>query len=117
MGAVGSTSDISNGKHDINYKGGLVRYSVHYDSSTQQPYEIYIHVIEVPAEKRNQNIGTDLLNKVKNIADKNNLPITLMAVPIKNSQMTEEQLQQWYQKRGFSKEYGSEMNYIPKKNK
>lgn len=101
-----SSNNSSPGKHEIKVKGGKLRYTV-------EPDAIYIHGIEVDSGERKQGIGTKLLNKVIDISDSSKKPIELFAVPIRGSDMTEDQLIDWYEKRGFKQFMGTEMKYVP----
>jgi len=83
--------------HSIYAKGGSLTYTVvDYGSKF-----VFVEDIEVDKNIRGQGVGTLLLNKIKDMADENELDIKLTAVPIHGNRMTTEELIEWYKKRGF----------------
>ena len=102
---------IPQGKYNIDVPGGNLRYSVYYKDGV--PDYIYLHGVGVTPDKQGQGIGTNLLQKLIAIADKNNLPIELQVAPILNKPMTSDDLIKWYEKNGFVYQYAGGMIYYP----
>lgn len=104
------------GKHNINTEGGNLRYSI--KTEREKPY-IWVHGIAVDEDKRNKGIGSVLLSELLKVSDKTGFPIELFATPIRNNKMTDEELIEWYLKRGFQHTtgIGNALIYIPTRNR
>lgn len=100
---------LTPGKHNLDVPGGNLRYSIMTEQDT--PY-IWVHGIVVDKEQRNRGIGTNLLSKVIHLSDSSGYPIELFATPIKDSDMTDEELIDWYISRGFQHGGGVGNNLI-----
>lgn len=120
MGSVGSkaqydTTDTRS--HYINIQGGEASWSFETPYKPNEPI-ITLHGLVIDEDKRAQGIGTELLNKVKQVSKDTGLPIELFAVPIRNSTMTMEQLIEWYKRRGFELiDNDNLMRWTPKRSK
>lgn len=104
---------LSPGKHNLDVPGDNLRYSI--KTEQDNPY-IWVHGIVVDKDQRNLGIGTDLLSKVIHLSDISGYPIELFAVPIRDSEMTDEELIDWYINRGFQYAggIGNHLMYYPK---
>jgi len=81
---------------------------------TSEIVEIYM----IEAKTRNKGIGTDIMNKILDIADEFGITIKLVPSPYKN--INDEKyynfLREWYRSFGFiGSQFGPTMKYVPKK--
>lgn len=98
-------------KHKISVDGGHLVYLIINN-------KIILQHIEVDSDKRGSGVGTELLDKIKKISDDSGMPIKLFAMPIKDNEMSQEDLIDWYEDRGFEyKGEGmrNELIYLPRK--
>ena len=68
---------------------------------------IYIASIVTHPDMRGQGIGSALLNKVFDLADKRGLTVEIFASPT-DSSISESQLYQWYENRGFVRQHDNQ---------
>ena len=91
---------ISFGK-DGEPDSGSLKYQQIYNGN------IYIADIHTYEPKRGRGVGSTLLNRVFELADKKGLAVEVFASPTDKS-MTEEQLYKWYENRGFVRQYDNQ---------
>ena len=116
MGGRGSSAVRNNNiqperdgdSHVISVENGSLTYRV---SSSD---DIYVERIIVKKESRQTGIGTQLLNTVKEMSDNSGLNVKLDAWPV-NSNMSIDELIQWYENRGFVHMSANQMLYESKK--
>lgn len=98
-------------KTNISVENGRLTY---YVTDVFSEPSIYVESLIVKKSDRGTGVGTSLLNKVKDLADKNSIPVVLDAYPV-NSTMSIDQLVKWYENRGFEHLGANQMKYTPKK--
>jgi len=78
------------------------------------PYEGKgIEIQSIESTNKGQGLGTKVLNKIQDIADKNQ--ISVVVYPTQIEATTEDQLRKWYAQNGFVEQENGEMIYSPKK--
>ncbi len=75
---------------------------------TQNAYQIHIHEIKVPEQKRNQGIGTKVIQAIQQYAQSVNLPITLSPEPESRQKGN---LERFYRSLGFKPNKGKSKDY------
>lgn len=83
---------------EIKNKNGLLKYSI-------EDKEIILDCIKVNSKRK--GTGSKLINELKKIAEKKNLPIGLYAEPQDDS-ISEEDLIRFYEKNGFRQDEDSD---------
>ena len=87
--------EIQDQNERLTTKGGFLNY-------TEEDEEIVIDLIEVTDRKK--GIGTKLIEKMKEISKQKNKPLTLFAYTQDEKAITQEALEQFYEKLGFEEE-------------
>lgn len=92
---VNKDDEIQDENERLTTKGGFLNY-------TEEDEEIVIDLIEVTDRKK--GIGTKLIEKMKEISKQKNKPLTLFAYTQDEKAITQEALEQFYEKLGFEEE-------------
>lgn len=81
-------------------------------TDAHEPY-IFISYLYVRPEDRMQSIGTQLINRCKDVAREFQLPLILSVQAYADKPMTNKQLYAMYEKMGFERTFFNYMKWLP----
>lgn len=118
-GTDGGSKESSTPVYVDNVSRGVHQIKIGEESKLTYTYAkngIYVSDLTVHSDHRNSGIGTKLLSEIKKLADEKNMSVSLYSMPA-TSKMSEQQLRDWYKKRGFTQKVSkspNDLEYLPK---